>query len=108
MYPDQVHEIGENEILRKHLAKWMAQFCFRDTKLEDLHDRISDEEMQELMIDCVNHSYAFLTVLFSTPRGDDILELFRRHDPAPEWNEPEMPAKLVEGAKQLEDLGIIP
>jgi hypothetical protein len=32
--------IQENEILRKRLAKWMARFSFRDTKLEDLHDRI--------------------------------------------------------------------
>jgi hypothetical protein len=33
---------------RKRLAKWMAKFCFRNTKLEELHNRISDEEMKAL------------------------------------------------------------
>jgi hypothetical protein len=49
MYPDQLHELGKNEVPRKCLAS-EAQFCFRNTKLEDLHDRISDDEMKELMI----------------------------------------------------------
>jgi hypothetical protein len=101
MYPDQVHEIGNNEVLRKRLAKWMAQFCFRNTKLEELHDRISDDEMKELMIDCANRCYAFLTVLFTPHGGDELIEMLKHHDQVPQWDEPEMPADLIEAAKHL-------
>jgi hypothetical protein len=109
MSPDHLNEIGESDILRKRLAKWMAQFCFRNTMLEDLHDRISDDEMKELTTDSVNHCYALLTVLFfKTHRAYDIIELLKEHDPVPEWNEPEMPPTLLKGVKQLQDLGVLP
>jgi hypothetical protein len=58
--------IRHNEAGRKRLAKWMAQFSFRNTKLEDFHDRFNDEEMKTLRIDVENHSYAFLSILFCT------------------------------------------
>ncbi len=37
MSPDRLAELKDNDLLRKRLAKWMAQFCFRNTTLEELH-----------------------------------------------------------------------
>src|SRR5262245_25052994 len=102
MTSDQLRELGSNEILRKRLANWMAQLCFRNTKLEDLHDRVSDDEMKELTIDCVNHCYAFLSILFfSSPRAEKLIEMLKLHDPVPQWNEPEMPPELLKDIRQL-------
>jgi hypothetical protein len=109
MRSDQLDDIRTNEVLRKRMAKWMAQFCFRDTKLEDLHDRISDDEMKELMIDCVNHCYAFLSILFfNSPRADGLIDTLKEHDPAPKWDEPEMPPELLKRVRQLQKMGILP
>ena len=69
MNPDHLAELKNDEIIRKRLAKWMAQFCFRSTKLEELHDRINDEEMRVLMIDCASHCYALVCMLFATQGG---------------------------------------
>ena len=44
-----------------------------DTKLEDFDDRISDDEMKEVMIDWINHRYVFLSFLFGSTRGADSL-----------------------------------
>jgi hypothetical protein len=54
-------EVQTNTVVRKRLAKLMAKNCFRDTALEDLHSRISDQEMKVLMIDVVDRCYDFLT-----------------------------------------------
>jgi hypothetical protein len=101
MNPDQVAELKNNELLRKRLAKWMAQFCFRDTKLEQLHDRISDEEMRSLMMDCADHCYAFLCILFGTQGGGELIDMLKQHDQVPQWNDPEMPSELIEASKHL-------
>jgi hypothetical protein len=101
MKPDRLAELKNNEILRKRLAKWMAQFCFRNTKLEELHDRISDEEMRALMIDCANHCYALVSILFATQAGNDVIDMLKENDQVPQWNDPEMPAELIEAAKLL-------
>jgi hypothetical protein len=99
MNSPQVKELKNNDILRKRLAKWMTKFCFRDTKLEELHDRISDEEMKALMMDCANHSYALVCMLFATQGGNDLIEMLNEHDPVPHWIEPQMPASLIRAAK---------
>ena len=83
------------------LFRSSSQFCFRNTKLEELHDRISDEEMKALMIDCVNHCYAFVSILFSTQGANDLIDMLKQNDQVPQWNDPEMPAELIEAAKHL-------
>jgi hypothetical protein len=114
---DHLRAIRDDEVLRKRLAKLMAQRCFRNTKLEDLHagvvpdtkagdysdvkvvspfgeipwprlSRLSDDEMRELMIDVVDHCYAFLTDLLAQPEGSQLIEQIRVRDPLPRWNEP--------------------
>jgi hypothetical protein len=87
MNAPQFKALKKNDILRKRLAKLMAKFCFRDTKLEELHDRIIDEEMKALMIDVVDYCYDFLMGLCS-PHGADIIEDLKRRDELPEWNDP--------------------
>ena len=83
------------------MAKWREQFCLRPTKLEELHDRISDEEMKALMIDCANHCYAFVSILFATQGANDIVDKLKENDQVPQWDEPEMPSGLIEATKHL-------
>ena len=80
MSPDQLNELKNSEVTRKRLAKFMAHFCFRNSKLEDFHDRISDAEMKALMIDVVNHSHLFLSVLFSSTASNKIIEILKQGD----------------------------
>jgi hypothetical protein len=98
-------------------AKLMARDCFRNVaRLEDFHSgkfpttqtgnysdvkvltpdreiqwselsRISDGEMKALMMDTVDHCYAFLTGL-CTPQAADIVEKLKENDEVPEWNDP--------------------
>jgi ligand-binding SRPBCC domain-containing protein len=55
--------------------------------------RLSDEEMKALMIDVVNHSYAFLSFLFGRHSGGELIEFLKQHDPVPKWDDPEMPVE---------------
>jgi hypothetical protein len=118
MNATSLHEVATNEVVRKRLAKLMAERCFRNTKLEDLHAgtypssetgdfadvkvvspfaeipwrslaRLSDDEMKVLMIDVVNRSYDFLSKVFSTAEGDAVIASVRERDPVPKWNDPE-------------------
>lgn len=111
-------EIKHNEIVRKRLAKWMAQYCFRNTKLEDLHagkcplsetgdysdvkvvfpsgeipwnelSRFDDGEMKALMIEVVNKCYIFLSMLVDAKVGGTIIEVLRQRDLVDEWYDPE-------------------
>jgi hypothetical protein len=91
-------ELKHNDQLRKRLAKWMAHFCFRDTKLEQFHNRFTDDDMKELMIDCADHCYALVCMLFATESGDQLIEMLKEHDEVAHWDDPEMPAALIEGA----------
>jgi hypothetical protein len=53
----------------------MARECFRSSpKLEDMHTegKIGQEDMKELMIDVVNRTYLFLSVLASSNGPDEI------------------------------------
>jgi hypothetical protein len=108
MNPDQLNELKDNEITRKRLAKFMAHFCFRNSKLEEFHDRISDDEMKALMIDVVNHSYLFLSVLFSSQAANEIIEILKQGDNLPpdwkDWNDPEISDELTRNAKRVLDL----
>src|SRR6202049_4205287 len=95
--------ISNNPEVMKRLAKYLAQQCFRNTILEDLHagitpasetgdfmdvvvrspygeipwpklSRLSDEEMKALMIDVVNKTYRTLTLLFDNRLGDELIK----------------------------------
>jgi hypothetical protein len=99
-----LQEIQHNEVLRKRLAKWMAHFSFRNTKLESFDDRFSQDEMKELIVDVVNHSYLFLSILFATEKSNEIIEMLEREAQPPQWNEPEIPDGWREAAKNLDQL----
>ena len=60
MTPETLAELQNNEVVQKRLAKFMTHFCFRNSALENLHDRISDDEMKALTIEFVNRSYALV------------------------------------------------
>lgn len=104
------------EVLRR-LAKYLAQQCFRNTILEDLHagitpdsqigdytdvvvrspygeipwpnlSRLNDEEMKALMIDVVNKTYHALIVLFDDRLGGELIKILAQRDLLPPWNEP--------------------
>ena len=114
---ETAREISSNPEVMKRLAKYLAQQCFRNTMLEDLHagitpgsqtgdytdvvvrspygnipwprlSRLSDEEMKALMIDVVNKTYRTLTVLFDSELGGELIEDLAQRDPLPRWNEP--------------------
>jgi ligand-binding SRPBCC domain-containing protein len=99
----------------------MAQQRFRNTELESLHagkvpdspagdytdvkvvtpygeiawndlSRLNDEEMKTLMIQVVNKTYTFLTMLIKADGAniDTILDGFAQFDPIPYWNDPEL------------------
>ena len=108
MTPDTLAKLKSSEPTQKRLAKFMAHFCFRNSALENLHDRISDDEMKALMIDVVNRSYLFLWMLFKSQGSNEIIEILRQGDHLPpdwsHWNDPEVPDEMVKGAKRLLDL----
>src|SRR5438128_4078920 len=109
--------ISNSPKLMKRLAKYLAQQCFRNTMLEDLHagitpnsqtgdytdvivrspygeipwsrlSRLSDEEMKALMIDVVNKTYRALTVLFDNRLGGELVKILAQQDFLPRWSEP--------------------
>ena len=117
MTAETADKISCNPELKKRLAKYLAQHCFRNTMLEDLHagitpssqtgdytdvvvrspygevpwlrlSRLSDEEMKALMIDVVNKTYRALTLLFDSQAGRELVEMITQRDPLPQWNEP--------------------
>ena len=119
MTAQSVRAISNNPVLMKRLAKYLAQQCFRNTFLEDLHagitpdskpgdyadvvvrppygeipwpklSRLSDEEMKTLMIDVVNKTYRALTLLFDAQLGEELVQYLARQDPLPRWNEPNL------------------
>ena len=121
MTAKQLKRLGTNEMLRKRLAKFMAQQCFRNTELEKLHagtvpssqagdftdvkvvtpygeipwsqlSRLSDQEMKVLMIDVVNKTYTYLSMLFATSPAaiDAIIDGLEQVDMVPHWNDPEI------------------
>lgn len=104
MNPEKLAELKNNDILQRRLAKWMAYFCFRNTRqLEDMHaaGRISQDEMKALIIDSVDHCYLFLSIMFTAENSNKILGLLVQEDRLPTWDEPEISDVLVESAKKL-------
>src|SRR6266699_4205700 len=117
MTVETAREISTNPEVLKRLAKYLAQQCFRNTMLEDLHagimpdsqtgdytdvvvrspygeipwprlSRLSDEEMKALMIDVVNKTYHALIVLFDDRLGGELIKILAQQDFLPRWNEP--------------------
>ena len=117
MTVETAREVSSNPEVLKRLAKYLAQQCFRNTMLEDLHagitpnsqtgdytdvvvhspygeipwpklSRLSDEEMKALMIDVVNKTYRALLVLFDDRLGGELIKILARQDFLPRWNEP--------------------
>jgi hypothetical protein len=91
MNSEHLKEIQTNDVIRKNLAKWLVNYCFRNSKLETFHDRFSDHEMKAVMMDSVNLTYYFLTVLlFSTADNtNNIIDLLKDRDnlKTREWND---------------------
>jgi hypothetical protein len=114
---ETAREISSNSDVMKRPAKYLAQQCFRNSMLEDLHagitpnsetgdytdvvvrspygeipwprlSRLSDEEMKALMIDVVNKTYRALTVLFDNRLGGELIKILAQQDFLPRWNEP--------------------
>lgn len=120
MTAKQAKVIATDEQLRKRLAKFMAQQCFRNTELENLHagtgpssetgdysdvkvlspygeipwtelSRFSDEEMKVLMIEVVNKTYTFLTMMFKSSKTTEaLIQALQGFDVVSHWNEPEL------------------
>src|SRR6266487_3241747 len=108
MNPDTLNELKDNDDVRKRLAKFMAHFCFRNSKLEDFHDRISDDEMKALMIDVVNHCYMFIWAMFRSQGFNEIIERLKHEEQLPRdwkhWNDPEVSDEVLKAAKVAKDL----
>lgn len=112
-----VNAISRDSVVMKRLAKYLAQHCFRNTFLEDLHagitpdsktgdytdvlvrspygeipwpqlSRLSDEEMKVLMIDVVNKTYRALRLLFNDQFGHELVQYLAKEDPLPRWSDP--------------------
>ena len=117
MTAETARKISTNPEVLKRLAKYLAQQCFRNTMLEDLHagitpnsqtgdysdvfvqspygqipwprlSRLSDQEMKALMIDVVNKTYRALRVLFDDRLGSEVIKILTQQDLVPRWDEP--------------------
>jgi hypothetical protein len=53
--------------------------------------RLDDDDMKKLMIDVVDHCYSYISVLFATSQGEELIELLKEHDAVPQWNDPQLP-----------------
>jgi hypothetical protein len=106
MTPEDLADLKNNATLRKHLAKLMARECFRASKkLENMHTAgsIGQDDMKELMIEVVNRTYLYLSVIFSSNAMPEIIGHLEEHDPVPKWDEPEMPDDVLKDAKRAYD-----
>jgi hypothetical protein len=117
MTPDSARFLAHNPWVLKRLAKYMAQQCIRNTILEEFHagmapcspagdysdvvvttpvgeipwrkaSRLSDEEMKALMIDVVDHMYAWLRALFDDEAGASLIQILAQQDLVPSWHDP--------------------
>jgi hypothetical protein len=39
MNSEHLKEMQTNDVIRKNLAKWLVNYCFRNSELETFHDR---------------------------------------------------------------------
>lgn len=74
----------------------MTSVCFRDSKIEDYHDRFSQAEMKEITKDCANHSLFFLWIFFVSDSGGDLIEFLKTEDQLPKWDDPEIPDEFAD------------
>jgi hypothetical protein len=110
--------LAQNPQILKRLAKYMAQQCFRNTVLENLHagitpyseagdysdvvvktpggtipwsklSRLNDQEMKTLMIDVVNRTYLLLRTLFDEEVGSYLIQTLSQQDLMPNWDDPQ-------------------
>jgi hypothetical protein len=74
-------------------------------EVENMHTAgsITQEDMKELMIEVVNRTYLYLSVIFSSNGSPEIIEHLKEHDPVPKWDEPEMPDDVLKDAKRAYD-----
>jgi hypothetical protein len=91
MNSERLKEMQTNDVIRQNLAKWLVHYCFRNSELESFHDRFSDDEMRALMMDSVNLTYYFLTVLLFSAAGNtnNIIDLLKDRDnlKTQQWND---------------------
>jgi hypothetical protein len=102
-------DIETDDEIRKNLAKWIVHDCFRnDTGLEGLHERITNDEMKSLMINAVNNTYLFLTVLLFSPadQTDAIIDLLKSKNnlQTQAWNKWDDPVLLEDRIKSHANL----
>src|ERR1700690_1031294 len=108
MDPEHLKEIQSDDKIKKNMAKWLVYDFFRNyTNLEDLHDRISDDEMKTLMKQAVNNIYLYLSILFQpSAEANNLIELFTDKEQLAmqdwnKWDDPEMPEERVREGAQL-------
>lgn len=84
----------------KQLSKSIVSFAFRNnTNLEDLHDRITDSEMRELMIASVNNIYTVFTLYFGlegTKAREGIAEYLLTFHQENGWKEPQLDQSFID------------
>ena len=114
---DTIRVLITDPVLQKRLAKYLAQRCFRNSALEDLHagrapdfkggdysdvvvstlfgpipwskvSRFDDKEMKTLMIDVVQKTYEFIQEMFDKESGGELLLRLAARDPVPQWEDP--------------------
>ena len=60
------------------------------------------------MIDVVNRSYLFISIIFNSQASNEIIDLLKQEDHLPSdwkhWNDPELPDELLKSAKRVQDL----
>jgi hypothetical protein len=69
---------------------------------------IGQEDMKELMIEVVNRTYLYLSVIFANKASAEIIEYLEEHDPVPNWDEPEMPDDVLKDAKRHVGAYVVP
>ncbi|PYX50941.1 MAG: hypothetical protein DMG76_33355 [Acidobacteria bacterium] len=110
MTGETAREISTNPEVLKRLAKYLAQQCFRNTILEDLHAGITPDsqigDYTDVVVrspygeiswpnlsrlsDVVNKTYHALIVLFDDRLGGELIKILAQRDLLPRWNEPSL------------------
>jgi hypothetical protein len=117
MNAETLRRLKRSPTIQKRLAKFMAEQCFRNSSIEDIHagtspssasgdfsdvkvvspygeipwkklSRITDEEMMAPNKEVVDKCYTFFRALLL--RGNEIVEGFQKFDFVPYWDEPKL------------------
>ncbi len=86
-------QLHQTTLMSFDAIAWLAfinntYFVKRKSRRAEAQSRISDPEMETLMIDVVDQCYAVLTSLFRAPDGDELVKGLTIRDPMPRWNDP--------------------